>query len=140
MPAEAVITDMGWEVYPKGLYDVLRRVHRTCGDLPVYITENGAAIPGEAAVETAVPDRSRSEYLRTHLIAARRALDDGVPLHGYFAWSLLDNFEWRYGYDRRFGIVHVDFETQRRTPKDSARFYANIIRTRGANLSVDARG
>ncbi len=79
-------------------------------------------------------DERRTEYYRRHLLAAREAIRQGVDLRGYFAWSLLDNFEWSHGYSKRFGLVHVDYQTQRRTPKASAHFYAKVIRSRGAAL------
>jgi beta-glucosidase len=106
------------------------------GDVPLYVTENGAAFydPPAAEGET-LEDPLRVDYLEKHLRQARRAMEQGVDLRGYFVWSLLDNFEWNHGYSKRFGIVHVDYETQRRTLKASARFYADVIRTRGAVLS-----
>jgi beta-glucosidase len=125
---------MGWEVYPAGLTEALLWVRRRYGDVPLYVTENGAAFHDPSAAEDLVPDTARVRYLREHLKAARRALEAGVDLRGYFVWSLLDNFEWSHGYSKRFGIVHVDYRTQRRTPKASARFYAEVIRTNGASL------
>jgi beta-glucosidase len=118
---------MGWEVDPAGLEEVLRRVHQQAGDLPLYITENGAAFPDEIS-DGAVHDADRTAYLGAHLTACHRAIEAGVPLRGYFVWSLMDNFEWAFGYSKRFGIVHVDYETQVRTPKDSAHFYAAVLR------------
>ena len=128
-------TEMGWEVYPGGLSDVIRAVTARYGAVPLYITENGAAFPDPPrAANGAVDDPLRETYLRDHLRAVRRALAEGADVRGYFAWSLLDNFEWSHGYSKRFGIVHVDFETQRRTPKRSARAFADIVRTNGAAL------
>jgi len=118
-------TDMGWEIDPDGLYDILRRVARDYPGVPLYVTENGAAF------DTGVHDSDRVEYLRSHFAAAERAIADGVDLRGYFVWSLLDNFEWAYGFSKRFGIIHVDYETLERTPKDSARFYAEVTRANG---------
>jgi beta-glucosidase len=128
-------TEMGWEVYPDGLTDTLLWVRERYGDVPLYITENGAAFydPPVASAET-VEDPLRTAYLRDHLLAAHAALAQGVDLRGYFAWSLLDNFEWAAGFSKRFGLIHVDLETQRRTPKRSARVYAEIIRSNGASL------
>ena len=105
------------------------------GDVPLYITENGAAFydPPVAEGDT-VEDPLRVAYFRDHLRAAHEAIRCGVDLRGYFAWSLLDNFEWSAGFAKRFGLVHVDLETQRRTPKRSARFYADVIRGNGAAL------
>jgi beta-glucosidase len=125
---------MGWEVYPPGLTDILLWVRSRYGDLPLYITENGAAFYDPPSADGEPSDPLRVGYLRGHLRAAREALRQGVDLRGYFVWSLLDNFEWSHGYRMRFGIVHVDFETQRRTPKASARFYSEVIRSRGAAL------
>ena len=124
-----------WEVYPPGLTDILLWVKERYGGVPLYVTENGAAFydPPEASGPT-LEDPLRVAYFQGHLRSAARALEQGVNLRGYFAWSLLDNFEWNHGFSKRFGIVHVDYETQRRTPKASARFYAEVIRTRGANL------
>jgi beta-glucosidase len=127
-------TETGWEVYPRGLTDTLVWVRQQYGDIPLYVTENGAAFYDPPTAEGEVQDPLRVDYLRTHLRAARQAIDQGVDLRGYFAWSLLDNLEWSLGFAKRFGIVHVDFETLRRTPKASARFYAEVIRTMGAAL------
>jgi beta-glucosidase len=127
-------TETGWEVYPPGLTDTLVWVRQQYGDIPLYITENGAAFYDPPTADGEVQDPLRVDYLRTHLRAARQAIDQGVDLRGYFAWSLLDNLEWSLGFAKRFGIVHVDFETLRRTPKASARFYSEVIRTMGAAL------
>jgi beta-glucosidase len=130
-------TTMDWEVFPQGLEDVLRWVRQRYGDLPVYVTENGAAFyDAPAAGAGRVDDPLRVAYFREHLRAVRRAIEAGVDVRGYFAWSLLDNFEWSYGYTQRFGIVHVDYSTQRRTPKASARFYADVARTGGRALAT----
>jgi beta-glucosidase len=125
---DAPVTDMGWDVDPAGLVEVLGRVHGQAGSLPLYVTENGAAFPDEVTADGAVHDVERTAYLRSHLRACHRAIESGVPLRGYFVWSLMDNFEWAYGYSKRFGIVHVDYSTQRRTRKDSALFYAAVLR------------
>ncbi len=124
-------TEMGWEVDDEGLYDVLTRLQRDYPALPLYITENGAAFPDEVSPDGRVHDPDRVDYLDSHFRAARRAIDDGVDLRGYFVWSLLDNFEWAHGYSKRFGLVHIDYETLRRTPKDSFEFYAGVIRRNG---------
>jgi beta-glucosidase len=134
-----VHTEMGWEVYPAGLTEALLWVRRRYGDVPLYVTENGAAFHDAAEARDLEPDLRRVRYLRDHLRAARRAIEAGVDLRGYFVWSLLDNFEWSHGYSKRFGIVHVDYRSQKRTPKASARFYAEVIRTKGAALEVSAR-
>ncbi len=129
-------TDTNWEVCAPALTDVLTWVRDRYGPVPLYVTENGAAFPDPPRVEGAlVEDPQRVAYFQEHLAAARRALELGVDLRGYFAWSLLDNYEWSAGYGKRFGLFHVDFETQRRTPKASARYYSEVIRTHGAVLS-----
>lgn len=114
-------TSIGWEIDEQGLLDLLLRLRRDYSALPLYITENGAAFDDE------VHDTGRVAYLKGHVRACAEAIGRGVPLAGYFVWSLLDNFEWSYGYAQRFGIVHVDYATQRRTLKDSARWYASLI-------------
>ena len=123
-------TGMGWEVAPDALYDVLLRLRREYGEIPILITENGSAYDDPAPVDGVVADPRRLTYLRDHLGAVARAIAAGVDVRGYFAWSLLDNFEWEHGYDKRFGIVHVDYETQRRTPKQSALWYRDFIAER----------
>ena len=123
-------TDMGWEIDPSGLVEVLRRVHADHPDLPLYVTENGAAFP-DRVVDGRVDDPDRLAYLDAHLRACHEAIAAGVPLRGYFAWSLLDNFEWAWGYTKRFGLVYVDFRTQTRIPKSSARWYGEVIRRNG---------
>lgn len=132
---EGLLTDMNWPVTPNGLSGLLLRWHREFGILlpPMYVTENGVAndVP---LTDGAVHDLRRIEYLNDHLLECLGAVERGVDLRGYFQWSLLDNFEWAMGYDMRFGIVHVDYQTQVRTPKDSARFYSEVIRTKGVNL------
>lgn len=131
----ALYTETGWEVHPQTLTDVLRRVKRDWGDIPLYVTENGAAFPDPPrAAGGTVADPLRVDYLRAHLRAARAAIEHGVDLRGYFVWSLMDNCEWAQGYSKRFGIVHVDFETQVRTLKASARFYRDVIGSGGGAL------
>ena len=126
LPAPGAVTAMGWYIDPTGLRDLLVRLHRDYG-VPLMITENGSAWPDEVAPDGGVHDVDRIDYLLGHLGATLDALAAGADVRGYFAWSLLDNFEWAYGYEKRFGIVHVDYDTQRRTPKDSARCYADIV-------------
>ncbi|WP_291411390.1 GH1 family beta-glucosidase [Actinophytocola sp.] len=120
-------TDVGWEVQPDGLTDLLVRLHDEYPRLPLYITENGAAYPDVLGEDGVVRDNDRIAYVDGHLRAAHAAIRHGVDLRGYFCWSLLDNLEWAEGYAKRFGLVHVDFETQRRTVKESARWYAGVI-------------
>jgi beta-glucosidase len=122
-------TEMGWEVYPEGLYEILKWVHDEYGAIPLYITENGAAFPDAPNAQGEVDDPLRVDYIRAHLEQAHRALREGIPLRGYFYWSLMDNFEWAFGYSKRFGLLYVDFETQRRTMKASGRWYAEFIAT-----------
>jgi len=128
-------TDMGWEIYPKGFTDTLTWIKSRYGDIPLYVTENGSAWPdAPAASDGRVEDPLRVEYLENHLKAIHDAIEQGVNLRGYYAWSLLDNYEWSHGYSKRFGIVHVNYETQERTIKDSGRFYSRVIETNGASL------
>lgn len=124
--AGALYTDMGWEVYPDGLYEILQWLHSQAPQVSLYVTENGAAF-GDEVKDGRVADPLRLEYLRQHVIRAHKAIQDGVPLKGYFVWSLMDNFEWTYGYSKRFGIVYVDYATQQRIWKDSARWYQQVI-------------
>jgi beta-glucosidase len=127
-------TETGWEVYPPGLTDTLTWVRERYGDFPIYITENGAAFYDPPRADAGIDDPLRVQYYRDHLRAAHDAIARGVDLRGYFAWSLLDNFEWSLGYAKRFGLVHVDYETQQRTPKSSAHFYSKVIETHGEVL------
>jgi beta-glucosidase len=128
-------TEMDWEVYAPALRDALLWFRARYGPTPLYVTENGAAFYDPPTAEGGVvADPLRIAYYRDHLRAVREAIAAGVDVRGYYAWSLFDNFEWAYGYAKRFGIVHVDFETQQRTLKDSARFYADVIRTNGGVL------
>jgi beta-glucosidase len=122
-------TMLGWEVRPAGLEQILVRLAEDYGARQLYVTENGSAWPDTVAPDGQVHDQDRVRYLDEHLAACGRAVRRGVPLAGYFAWSLLDNFEWAEGYDPRFGIVFVDFATQRRIIKDSGHRYADIIRS-----------
>jgi beta-glucosidase len=124
-------TAMGWEVTPQALHELLLRLKREYGDLPLVITENGAAFDDEPPTNGFVDDPKRLAYLRSHLAELRRAIADGVDVRGYCAWSLLDNFEWQHGYSKRFGIVYVDYETLRRIPKASALWYRDLITREG---------
>lgn len=121
-------TDMGWDIQPEGLTRLLKWISDDYSPPPMYVTENGAAYDDEV-VDGQVHDEGRLRFLTEHLRAVHDAIDAGVDVRGYFAWSLLDNFEWAHGYARRFGIVHVDYRTQVRTLKDSARHYAEVART-----------
>ena len=121
-------TPMGWLIDADGLYDLLLRLSKEAPGLPLYVTENGCAAEDYVNQHGEVNDFERVSYLHQHLEAAARAINDGARLAGYFVWSLLDNFEWGRGYQKRFGIVFVDFGTQRRIPKSSARFYSAVVR------------
>jgi beta-glucosidase len=128
LPDRLERTTMGWLVDASGLHDLLLDISKQAPDLPLYITENGRAAEDYVNPQGEVNDVERVRYLHTHLDAAARAIRDGAALAGYFVWSLLDNFEWAWGYQKRFGIVFVDFGTQRRIPKASARFYSDAVR------------
>ena len=127
---EAQHTDMGWEVYPDGLHDVLMRVARDYEPAAIYITENGAAFPDVRVHDGAVHDIERTAYLESYIGAVGRAIAGGAPVKGYFVWSLLDNFEWGFGYSKRFGIVYIDFPTLERVPKDSFYWYRDLLASR----------
>ena len=120
-------TDMGWEVCAEGLYALLTRLNENYSFPACYITENGAAYPDQVGANGQVFDARRVAYLRDHFVQAARAIAEGVPLRGYFVWSLLDNFEWAFGYSKRFGLAYTDYATQQRTPKASARWYSRVI-------------
>lgn len=128
-------TETGWEVYEQGLVDTLKWFKDRYGDIPLYVTENGAAFYDSPVAETdVVEDPLRTTYLQKHLRALHECIEAGVNLKGYYAWSLLDNLEWSLGFSKRFGLYHVDFDTQKRTPKASAKFYAQVIESQGAVL------
>jgi beta-glucosidase len=129
------ITDMGWEVYPEGLTDLLLRLHRDYRVPPIYVAENGGAFKDVCVTVNGVArvhDPDRTEYIASHIAAVGAAMGQGVPMAGYMVWSLIDNFEWASGYAKRFGIVHVDYATQRRTLKDSARWYQGFLQRQRA--------
>lgn len=132
---QATYTETGWEMFPQGLTDTLVWIKQRYGAIPQYVTENGAALFDPPVAEDGrIDDPLRVAYFREHLGAIAEAIRRGVDLRGYFAWSLLDNLEWSLGYSKRFGIVHVNFETQERTPKASARYYADVIARHGAGF------
>ncbi|MFC8660324.1 GH1 family beta-glucosidase [Streptomyces parvus] len=128
----ARLTHMDWEVHADGLEQLLLRLTEEYGIGRIYVTENGSAYEDVVAADGSVHDPERVRYLEEHLAACARAVAKGAPLAGYFAWSLMDNFEWAYGYDKRFGLVHVDYATQRRTVKSSGLRYAELIREHAA--------
>ena len=124
-------TEMGWEIYPDGLYDLLTRLKRDYNDPVFYVTENGAAFDDKVEKNGRIEDDDRIRFLRDHMIAAKRTIRDGIKLKGYFIWSLLDNFEWAKGYAKRFGLVHVNYRTLKRTPKKSFYWYKQVITNNG---------
>jgi beta-glucosidase len=124
---DARTTAMGWEIYPHGIYEVLARFHREYGVDSLYVTENGAAFPDVRGHDGRIEDPERIDYLAQYLGAVARAIADGVPVHGYFVWSLLDNFEWAHGYSKRFGLLYVDYPTLERIPKSSFYWYRDLI-------------
>ena len=130
-------TEMGWEEYPEGLYGLLNWLHFGYRPPKLYVTENGASFGNGPDAAGRVADTRRLNYLRDHFSAARQAMNNGVPLAGYFVWSLMDNFEWAEGYRQRFGIVWVDYETQQRIPKDSALWYRDVIAANGFEAQPD---
>jgi beta-glucosidase len=126
-------TTMDWEVYPQGLQDLFESFKRDYANLPpLYVTENGMSSHDAVDAKGEVDDLQRQAYIKRHFAACSRAMDNGVDVRGYFIWSLMDNFEWAFGYERRFGLVHVDFDTQQRTLKRSALAYADFLRERAA--------
>ena len=133
-PEELERTPMGWLVDPSGLHQILTEVSQRAPGVPLFVTENGCAAEDYVNPDGEVDDVERVRYLHSHLEAAARAIKDGANLAGYFVWSLLDNFEWAYGYQKRFGIVFVDFGTQRRIPKASARFFSDVVRANALPL------
>jgi beta-glucosidase len=138
LPEDVETTAMGWGVEPDGLLEILLRLDHEYSKLPLYITENGAAFHDYADPEGDVDDEERVAFLKAHFRAAHEAIERRVNLKGYFVWSLLDNFEWAEGYSKRFGIVYVDYPSQRRTPKMSARWYKGVIRRNGLAESQKA--
>jgi beta-glucosidase len=131
------VTEMDWEVYPQGLTDLLVRLHRDYPVPPMFITENGGAFK-DPVIQGQVHDADRTRYLQTHIEAVRSAMAQGVTMGGYMVWSLMDNFEWASGYVKRFGIVHVDYATQKRTLKDSARWYQSFLAAQSASKLANA--
>jgi len=131
------VTEMDWEVYPQGLTDLLVRLHQDYAVPPMFITENGGAFK-DPVIHGQVHDADRTRYLQTHIEAVRSAMAQGVNMGGYMVWSLMDNFEWASGYVKRFGIVHVDYATQKRTPKDSARWYQSFLAAQAASHLANA--
>lgn len=131
IPEGAVKTDMGWEIYPEGFYFMLTDIYEKYKMNKIFITENGAAFDVPFSKDGEIYDENRIRFLHTHLFQMQRAIEAGVPVAGYYAWSLMDNFEWAHGYAKRFGLVHVDYETQKRTPKASAKWYRKVMQENG---------
>ena len=117
-----------WEIYPEGIYDLLLRLHNDYLHPNLFISENGIPVPDTLTPMGKIHDQERISYLEAHIRQVRRAMDAGVPVSGFFVWSLLDNFEWAAGYSQRFGLVYVDYATKKRLPKDSAYFYQQVIK------------
>jgi beta-glucosidase len=126
---------MLWEIYEPGLYEMLVRIHREHKPGKILITENGIPVPDGLDFDRRVRDYRRVHYLRSNIVQMHRALTEGVPVQGYFHWSLLDNFEWSFGYQMRFGLVYVDYATQKRTVKESGRWFAKVVRANGLDPS-----
>jgi beta-glucosidase len=124
-------TATGWEIYPDGLYEVLMRLHKGYGNPTLYVTENGVAFEDNVTKEGSVQDDDRIVFIRDHLISLYRAIKDGATVKGYSVWSFIDNFEWWDGYSPRFGLVHTDYQTQKRTPKKSYYWYKQVIANNG---------
>jgi len=122
-------TAMGWEVYPRGIYESVMMIKQRFGNPPIYITENGAAFE-DRLVDGRVSDPKRVAFLHDYVAEVRRAMDEGAHIRGYFVWTLMDNFEWAFGFSKRFGLVHVDFETQKRTIKESGYWFRDLATSR----------
>ncbi len=127
-------TQMGWEIYPEGLYDIIDQVWETYHPKTIIVSENGVPVVDTLTSEGHVHDHRRIDCFHRHIIQVHRALKKGIPITGYWAWSLMDNFEWAHGYDKRFGMVHIDYKTQKRTIKDSGYWFSKVIRENGVNL------
>ena len=134
---DAELTDMGWEVRAKSLHDLLVRLASNYRLPPIFITENGAAYTDDFSDDGKMHDDRRIKYLHDHLTHLYQAIQDGVQINGYFVWSLMDNFEWASGLEKRFGLVHVDYETLKRTPKESAYWYSRVIRRNGLDVEAE---
>jgi beta-glucosidase len=120
------LTGMGWEMWPKAMYDIVSRITRDYGRPAIEITESGCAYADLLGGDGAIHDAQRVDYHRAYLSELHRAMQDGADVRGYHAWSLMDNFEWEYGFSQRFGLAYVDFKTQQRTVKDSGKWYAKV--------------
>ena len=121
------LTLMGWEIVPDAYYEQIMDLKNNYGDPDIYLTENGCAYPDKIENDGRIKDNDRIDYFKKYLQAVKKAIDDGAKIKSYFAWSFMDNFEWALGFEKRFGIVHVDFKTLKRTPKDSYYFFKKLI-------------
>ncbi len=130
LPPHKPVTEMNWEIHPVGLTNLLTRFHQRYTEVDLFVAENGAAMPDATSEDGSIHDTDRTDYLRGHIDAVADALEAGVPVKGYYVWSLMDNFEWAFGYSKRFGIIHVDYATCQRTWKDSARWYQQFLSVR----------
>lgn len=134
-------TEMGWEIHAPALHRLLNRLKRDYENMPaIYITENGAAFADSVLPDGSIEDENRRKYISDHLYAVNRAMKDGVDVRGYFAWSLMDNFEWAHGYSKRFGLIHVDFETQKRTIKASGKWYSRVAESKQLEIKEEPVG
>jgi beta-glucosidase len=131
VPQEGPYTAMGWRIEPGSLTELLVRIHQDYPGIPLMVTENGCAFPDQPGPDGVVHDDDRIAYLTGHIAAVHDAIAQGVDVRGYYCWSLMDNFEWAWGLSKRFGLVHVDFDTSERTWKDSARWYQQVISRNG---------
>ena len=129
-PLDFPKTDMGWTINPEGLYWSLRFINELAPAMPIFITENGIALRDRVEEDGSIRDIDRIQYMRSHLASVAKALEEDIPVKGYFAWSLLDNFEWASGYAKRFGLVRVDYQSMERRVKESGKYYGEIIRRR----------
>jgi beta-glucosidase len=134
VPKNSFLTEMGWEIYPDGLYQIMMRLKEEYNNPVVYITENGAAFDDKVTRNGEIQDDDRIVFLRDHMVAAYRAMKEGARFKGYLVWSIMDNFEWAEGYAKRFGLVHIDYQTLKRTLKKSARWYKQLITNNGFTL------
>lgn len=134
-PKNSEYTEMNWEIYPQGLKDLLLKINNEYTEKPIFITENGAAFDDHVSGEDRVHDQNRVDYLKSHFKVAHQLIEEGIPLKGYYVWSLMDNFEWAYGYTKRFGLIYVDYDNgQKRILKDSAKMYSEIIKNNSIKL------
>ena len=121
------VTSMGWEIVPNAYYDQIMELKNLYGDPEIYLTENGCSYTDTINLEGKVLDDKRIEYFKKYISAVKKSIDDGAKVRGYFAWSLMDNFEWALGFEKRFGLIHIDFKSLKRTPKKSYYFYKKLI-------------